>query len=314
MNYIRGSGLSGMCGIDIKRGNIIRPLLCMEKREIIDYLRLNNAAYVTDSTNLSAEYTRNKLRLELIEYIEKKLNPSFCSTVTQNAELIRADNEFISELAAESKKKCLFKDEAGVYIELEKFRKLHRALRYRILRDAVEMVRGSILDIGAKTIKRIDETVRGKVTVCSDIEAQISYGRIYISKPAEEVSYEYKLRANQDLHISEVKCLVKTEIFDKNEYKKEKNCVYFDYDKICGRQLYVRNRRNGDVIKTEAGTKKLKDLFIDSKIPLNKRNRLPLLVCENEVLWVCGLRRSDKYKINTETKRVIKISCIGEEE
>lgn len=314
MNYIRGSGLSGMCGIDVKRDNIIRPLLCMEKREILDYLKLNNAAYVTDSTNLSVEYTRNKLRLELIDYIEKKLNPSFCSTVTHNAELIRADNEFISGLAEESKKKCLFEDETGVYIELENFRKLHRALRYRILRNAVEMVRGSVLDIGMKTIERIDEAARGKITVCSDVEAQISYGRLYISKPAEDVLYEYKLGVNQNLHITEGKCFVKAEILEKNEYKKEKNCVYFDYDKICCGQLYVRNRRNGDVIKTEAGTKKLKNLFIDSKIPVKKRNRMPLLVYENEVLWVCGLRRSNKYKINNETKRVIKISCIGEEE
>ncbi len=311
MNFIRGSGLEGLCGIDVKRGKIVRPLICMEKSEILSYLEQNGAEFVTDSTNLSADYTRNKIRLELIEYIKEKLNPSFCKTAFQNSEIMRLENDFICSEAKKGEVSCIFEDENGEYISLSEFEGLHKAVRYRILRSFIKKDRGSILDIGYQTIERIDKLKKGKVTICNDFEAIASYGKLRFEKKTAEktISYEYELEIGKKLEISECGCSIQAEIEEKGNFKKEKGLVYFDYDKLGAKRLIVRNRREGDIIAIEAGRKKLKDLFIDCKIDKRKREGMPIIVSGDEILWVCNLRRCSKFKVDDNTKRIIKISC-----
>lgn len=310
MNYIRGSGLEGLCGIDVKRENIVRPLLCMEKKEILDYLEANNAEYVTDSTNLSVEYTRNKIRLELIGYINKNLNPSFCKTVTQNSKILRMENEFMTEVCEGSEKTCVFDDTKGKYIDISKYEKLHKAIRYRVLRSFMQKNLGSVSDIGYATIERMDKLKKGKVAVCAGFEAVASYGKLRIEKAVkkDKILYEYEISAGEEVCILETGCVVKTEIIEKSEYKKEKNSEYFDFDKLKSDKLVVRNRRNGDAILIKSGTKKLKNLFIDLKIEQSEREKKVLIVCGGDILWVCGLRRCDRFKVENNTKRILKIS------
>lgn len=311
MNFMRGSGIAGLCGIDVKRKNIIRPLLCMDKKEILDYIEANGLEYVTDSTNLLSDYTRNKIRLEMIGYIEKEFNPNFTATISRSCESIKADSDFLESEAQRLSGEYVKEEKGRVFIELEKMGQLAAALRYRIIRKAILKARGNISDIGFDAVKRIDELKGGKADVADGIYALYSYGRVYFEKTCVKTDYEYELNLGGKVYIKEDKSYICCEIADKSEIKREKNCVYFDCDNI--KSLKVRNRRPGDAIKTEAGSKKIKNLFIDEKIPVFKRDSMPMVVCGDTILWICPLRRCSEFKINEKTKKVIKVKYIGEE-
>ena len=311
MNFMRGSGLTGLGGIDCTRGNIIRPLLCMDKEEILSYLSENNSEYITDSTNLVCDYTRNRVRLEMIEYIKEHFNPNFINTIANSADIIREEDEYL-DIEAEKLKSEYIKIQNGqVFVEFEKLKGLHRALRWRIIRKAVAIALGGISDIGFDAVKRIDNLKNGKTDVGFGMQAHLSYGRLCFETDRFE-EYEYEISCPGKVVIAECGGEIECSIIKKEEIKKEKNCVYFDYDKL--NELKIRNRRDGDIIKTDAGRKKLKKLFTDEKIPVFVRNRMPLIVSGENVLWVCGVRRCDEFKVMPDTDRVIKIkyNTVGE--
>ena len=107
MNFMRGSGLAGLSGIGENiEDKIIRPLLCMEKEEILLFLENKELSFVTDSTNLSCDYTRNKVRHKLIPFIEENFNPNFVNTITQSAKIIKEDEEFLKNCADEAFYSC----------------------------------------------------------------------------------------------------------------------------------------------------------------------------------------------------------------
>lgn len=310
MNYMRGSGTGGLCGIDAKRANIIRPLLCMEKKEILDYIKRCGLEFVTDSTNLSCDYTRNKIRLEMIPYIENNFNPNFTEVITNAAETIKADNDFLEEEAERIKDNYIKTEKDRVFIELEEFKKLHKAMRYRIIRKAVCLLKGDVSDIGFDAVKRIDELEKGKADICSGIYANVSYKRLYFEREYEKKDYQYDLLPGKTVYIAEDESCVSCEIIDKSEIKKEKNCVYFDFDKL--KNLTVRNRKDGDFIKTEAGRKKIKNLFIDEKIPVFERDSIPIVTSGEDIIWICSVRRCSEFKIDEKTKKAVKIKYMKE--
>ena len=99
MNFIRGSSLAGLCGIPAKRGNIIRPILPLTREAIIAYVNENKLDYVTDSTNLETVYTRNKIRLDLIPYLEQHFNTNFTNTVYHSSDVLYREHQFLEEKA-----------------------------------------------------------------------------------------------------------------------------------------------------------------------------------------------------------------------
>ena len=319
-NYIRGSGLLGLCGIEPKREEenifIVRPILCMDKEEILTYLKESRQKFVTDSTNLKADCTRNKIRLELIKYIEKSLNPNFVKTITKSAESIKNDNDFIENEVLKHTKQCIFKDGDKTFIEKKELERLHKALRFRIIRKAAGEACKTMCDIGIDAVKRVDGLKSGSVNVKNGIDACLRGGRIYFEKQNEKEkkeSFEYELCIDKPLYIKECQMTISAKLLDAMPAKKMKNSAYFDYGFLEGKKILFRSRKNGDFIHTEAGRKKLKDLFIDLKIPLEKRDKIAVMECEEEILWVCAARRCDKYKINQKTEKVLQISYTGED-
>ena len=139
--------------------------------------------------------------------------------------------------------------------------------------------------------------------------AAVSYDRLYFEGEKEKkADYEYKLSAGESIYIKEADGCIFSEVVSVNEIRKEKNCVWFDLDDT--KSLTVRNRRDGDVIKTEGGTKKLKKLFIDEKVPADARALIPIVEYCGEIIWAAPFRRSSEYKINENTKKAVKIKYI----
>lgn len=317
-NFVRGSGLKGLCGIDAVRREkniiVIRPILCMEKKEILSYLDECGENYVTDATNFETDCTRNKIRLQLIRYIEENLNPNFCNTITQSAESIENDNDFIEKEVLNCAEKCIFKEERKICIEKRQFSMLHTALRHRIIRKAIADLQGTAANIGADITMKIDSLKSGNLDIGGGLKAFVSEEKICIAfgENKKTDKYLYNLKIGEKLYIKETGKYLTAKVLTEIPKRKDKDSVYFDYGFMKGKEIVFRSRISGDVIHLESGSKKLKDLFIDKKIPAEYRDKIPVMECAGEILWVCAVRRSDKYKINKDTKQVLQIIYTGE--
>lgn len=332
LNLFRGTGLKGLTGIEPVRGSIIRPLLCVERREIEQYLREKEIRYQTDQTNLETEYTRNKIRLKLIPYVEREINVRASWHIAKSASILSEASSFIQMEAAKLYERCIEKREESYQVVLEKFCEAHAILKKEVLRKVLFELSNEHKDIEMRHIHMILELEKqgaGKhIDLPYQMEAVHYYDRLIIRKRKEN-----KEREKEELEIEavipgiikipgsgrslcfEVICV---EDSDRNElekmYRDKKNdyTKWFDYDKIRNTVL-ARYRKTGDffVYNERGNRKKLKEYFIEQKVPAEKRKSILLLADGNHIMWIIGYRISEYYKVTNETKRILKVKVDG---
>lgn len=305
MNFMRGSGISGLCGIPYERGQIIRPLLDVKRCEIEKYCSDNSLSYVTDETNSEDIYTRNKIRNILIPEIEKLFNPSFVDTVTKNASVMGADEEYLNLQTDIAYKDAVYKNTA----DITKLQNLHRAIMLRVIRKMVDEsctktdVPFTVIDDIAELVKK--NRTGSSVDVARGIYARVEYNKLIFEAHKEECpEFSYILNTGESKYIPELGYTVSVEpaeYYEKNEYE------YFECDENA--VIKIRNRRSGDkfVPFGMKGSKKLKDFMIDEKIPKNDRSRVGIITINDNIAWVVGYRRDDRYKFK---KNGIKIKIL----
>lgn len=306
MNFMRGSGISGLCGIPYRRGKIIRPLLDVTRAEIEHYCNEMSLEYVIDETNLETEYTRNKIRNILIPQIEQMFNPGFVQTVTRNAPVIATDEDYIN---SEARREYERLENDG--FDVSEFNRLHRALRSRIIRMAIEPL-CSTSDVPAAVIDSVinlaEENRTGtRCDIARGIGARIEYGKLkFGAVNTENNGFEYGIKIGERIHVPELKA----DIFVEYAYSKEDDSAeYFSAENIENSVIELRSRREGDSFCPAGmrGTKKLKDYMIDEKIPRDKRNSVGLLTIDGKIAWVIGKRRDRRFKFKDHG---IKISIL----
>lgn len=303
MNLMRGTGLKGLCGIPYERGNIIRPLLDVTRAEIEEYCAENSISYVTDRTNLETVYTRNRVRHILIPEIEKDFNAAFVDTVTNNARLLSAEEDYMESEA----RKAYCEAVADGAADVEKLCKLHAAVALRVIRKMTADICGND-DIASAVIESVFELAKrnkagSRLDIARGAYAVIEYGKLIIETvEAETAEFEYELTPGKSIYIPEAGYTVNVEYAD--EYKRG-GAEYFSIPE--GAKLTIRNRREGDKFTPWGmdGTKKLKQLMIDAKIPRRRRDRVGIFTIDGEIAWIIGYRRGNGFKFN---KKGIKIS------
>lgn len=301
MNFMRGSALSGLCGIPCKRGNIIRPLLDVSRTEIEVYCEKNGLKYVTDSTNSEDNYTRNKIRHTFIPMIESEFNPDFISTVTRNAGIIKAEEDYISAVANEKYCDIVHNNSVDVNLLLE----CHTAIARRIVRRMIGECIGTN-DISSEFVDKI-LILAGKnnsgayINLPAGAEARIEYGRLIIAIPEETPAYEYALELDKEVYIKEAGMTLYAERVTKRE---NDGAQYFSG--IDTNNLIVRSRRNGDYFYPSgmSGKKKLKNYFIDEKITRHKRDKTPVLVSGGDIVYIVGHRRDRRFNFTGSGVRI----------
>ncbi len=283
MALIRGSGLRGMCGIptvrEVKGGLLIRPMLSMQKSEILDFCREGGIAYVIDSTNALPDGTRNRLRLEVVPIL-KEINSSAVKSSTRLSRVAREDEALLQSLADE-----LISDSS---ISLDVFNSAPSPLRVRALfrlfgRELEEVHIEALTRLCTSGAPHSELSLPGKIT------AIIENGRL--TKKTDFVSvepYELPLRAGENrifggllLYVCDNDTIIHT----------SETAVSIASDKIVG-TLTVRSRRPGDTIVMRGHHKSLKKLMCDAKIPLALRDALPVVCDDNGIVFVprIGLR------------------------
>ena len=312
LNLIRGCGIDGLTGIQKENGNIIRPLIECERGEIENYIKENNLTTMQDKTNLEAIYTRNKVRNELIPYL-KEFNPEIIKSIYKTSKILGENRKLLKEIIEEKYREIKVEDK-DLVLDKVKFLELDDGLKPEILRRAILDYSGNLVNIGMDTINNaisiISESGSGAVIkISSDIKIKINYDKLVFFKEKEETKFCYELNIPGTTYIPEINKAITAKIVDADEVPEkysDKNKCFFDIEKT-GKKLYVRNKRIGDSISLTGmnGKKSIKKFFSDLKIDSRFRDKIPLIVSEDDVLWVVGLRTNQKYLKDKSTKEVI---------
>lgn len=304
-NMFRGSGLKGISGISPVNGRIIRPLLNVTRNEIEEFLNKEGLSYVTDETNLTDEYTRNKIRHNILDYAEDNISHGVVRNMCKAADMIALAEDYISEGTIKAALRCtLAKENDYIEINTDELLKEHPYIVDRLLYDALGYVAGKKKDITSEHIRQIrqllDTTGSGKCDLPYGVKAKKEYSRlkIYIPKSIGDIKPEIP---NIDMKV--------LEDFDINAIPRVNYTKWFDYDKISSVAV-VRTREEGDylLINSSMQKKSLKDYFINEKIPKDERNGILLLADGSHIMWVLGKRISEYYKVTENTKRVLEVS------
>ena len=313
MNLCRGAGMKGLAGIKPVGGSIIRPLIFCTRDEIEKYCDDNNIEYCTDSTNLQNEYTRNKIRNILLPWLSENINPAAGMNMANASELLREEEEYLESKAQEQYKKLL-KDSGDGFVSLnaDGLASEHSVIRRRVLRIALRSLRPDMRDFGRKHIENAEDILMGdtgrRISLPGGITVSKGYGLINILYDREKQgAFCYDIEPGKKYFIKETESYV---LLSLNEEKNIKNAVNIctkkiDYDKIKDK-IQLRTRQTGDFISIKNGRKKIKDIFIDDKIPSDKRDSYPLLVCGKSVIIV-GDRLGTDYYVGQDTKNILYI-------
>ncbi len=323
-HLIRGTGLKGLSGIHpVREGTIIRPLLRVTRKEIESYLTSHDIPYRTDHTNRDNTYTRNRLRNTLIPKIEQDYNPAFMEALVRTGEAAREDDEFITNFAMDCYQKIGQASEEDIGFALNAFNACHPSIKKRLLLLSFKALGSGLTDIGTRHLEDIlSLAAAGRtgstIELPGGLRIQRDYERLRVfmhclQSMSTFVANDLKL----PLHIPGIVALRDTDqviaadrsirdVLPTGHW-----CIYVDEDTIKG-SLHVRWRQPGDRFHPLGlkGTQKLKDFFIDKKIPRAQRDGIPLVVDDDTIVWVAGWRMSDKHRVTENTKHVVRLTLM----
>ncbi|WP_294794882.1 tRNA lysidine(34) synthetase TilS [uncultured Fenollaria sp.] len=308
LNIFRGTGLDGLESIPLRRDFYIRPILCFEKSEILDFLKENNIHYVDDSTNFTNDYKRNMIRNEIIPFIKKNFNENIVSSMSRLASIAKENNLYLEDIISDKyidivKDNTISRDEFNNLNHYEKTLVLRKFLRENlnylnnISKDNIEdMINLIKLDSG----KKYD--IDGKHYLVNDFEKTI-FKKLDINELSEEISLDFKLDKVYNIYGSKFKFVLSDKILSKK---------YLDYDLLTGK-LSLRNRRSGDRFNPFGmkGSKKIKDYFVDKKVSLDDRSKVLFLMNGDEIAYVVGYDIADKYRASSKTKNYLNVIMEG---
>lgn len=334
-HLFRGSGLKGIGGIAPKRECIIRPLLACTREEIESYLHDHGQKFVTDKTNLSTEYSRNKIRLDILPYVTKEINEKAIEHIVNTAIMVTEAEQYINKNVQIMYDRIVSVKNGKYFIQTQVFSDLDSILQKGIIYKVIVSLANKKRDIERKHVEAVIELCQkqvGKKKVLPyNITAVRTYEGIMLELENEKEGDEKEKRDNsikdrliQDEIKVEIGHTYRLESFDYDiifeKIEKETNWIeipknnctkWFDYDRI-NNVIKIRNRRSGDYLEINAqgGRKKLKNYFIDKKIPQKKRDEILLLTDGSHVMWILGDRISEHYKVTDKTKNILKVSMM----
>lgn len=324
-NMMRGSALKGLAGISPvnelrDKYTIIRPLLKVRRAEIEKWLASIGQGFCTDSTNADDTYTRNRLRNVIIPMLEADVNSNAVPNIIQAADFVREAEEYISKAAYEAFKDCVSKvREQCFFIDISKYNKNCGIIQKYVVYYVLAETAGRTKDICAvhvgEVVSLADKKVGSTVNLPYSVTARRSYDGIYVSCGEEKIPERmwYSKRgwyiADKELIVEKLQQKNLSDL-EENDYTK---CI--NYDKIKF-NLRLRTREEGDYISVYADgrTKKLKNYFIEQKIPVQYRDRVLLVADGSEIVWIVGFRVSETYKITKTTDNAVCLSINADDE
>jgi len=324
MRLLRGAGPVGLSGIHPRSGCVVRPLLDVTKGDLRAYLAAQDQPFREDETNRDLSVTRNRVRHELIPFLEQRFSPSIVATLGRDAEIARHDAEWL-EATAHAASAPLVTEQGGVVMfDREGLVGQPTSLARRIAKHALERATG--LCAGFDQVERLLALARGDLSR-SEVDlpgcrATSAGSRIMITPPrprrvmrARGSGFSYQLEVPGEVEIPEAGVAVAVERVGGRMHtaglRAGARSVYVDESGLSGR-LVVRSWRNGDAFRPLGlhGRKKVQDLFVDRKVDRKLRNAVPIVADSHAgIVWVVGHTVADDFRITAATEGMLLLTA-----
>ena len=328
MRLFRGAGRTGLRGIapvgqltvggDRSRGNgvlLIRPLLNAQRREVMEFLEQRKLTYRTDSSNKDLFFLRNWIRLKLMPQVSERFGDRLPARLCAQAQVLREEEDYLADLTRQQ----LENVSHGKKLDRNLFLNLNKALQRRVIRLWIERRRGHLRAIDFDHVQAAlsliaDGPPQGRLALPGGWQLAREYEAITFDRPTVKPRcYSYQFKPGMTLAVIEAGITIDSKLINPAPVQFPDNLMeaVFDADLLKG-NLLVRNFRNGDRFQPLGmrGHKKVKNLFIANQLPLRMRAALPLLVMDNEILWIPGYGRSDFARIGSATRISLHLKVI----
>ena len=324
IHMLRGAGSTGIRGMQPVNGEIIRPLLAVSREEINEYCADHHLQPRFDSSNRETNYLRNRIRLTLLPELEKQYNVAVKDALCRTATIVGDEHDFIRLAAQNMWSQVAVEQEEKLFIHTRKMEPIHVAVKREIFRLAIEKKRGSLAGISFDHLEMLLELLAtGRVGSIVDLPGELaaskSYDGVYLgprrsAQLAKTDFLGHMLAVPGITHIAELGISIITEVTEVTEVMEEtdrmsSHAAVFDWLALKP-PLLVRTRHDGDRFQPLGfhGSKKLKDFFIDAKVPRQERDYIPILCDGQDIIWVGGYRQAEQGKITEQTKEFLKIT------
>ena len=312
LRLIRGSGPHGLAVLPPQRGMYIRPLLECGRAEILEYLSDNNIPYVTDVTNADLRFQRNRVRNELVPYLQKNMNPDVVSALFRASRWLLEQRELIREVV--SRYEQLIQTHGPAFaLPKPDFLALSGSMQKALLRKVLEKA-----DPGMKPGARTLEALVGAI---AQGETRELPGFLKMNAAGESIEfvpkqlrigvYEVDVPAEGKYSFPPADAHLGFTIRQLADFRQEAGVAFLDAE--CATfPLHIRNWKHGDRFRPLglSGTKKLSDFFIDARIPKQERKKIPLVFKDEDLIWVAGHQIHHDYRITEKTTRVLRIDLL----
>lgn len=329
MNFMRGSGAKGLKGIELINRQYIRPLLFTRRYEIEAYCQKNNLNPILDSSNLKDIYQRNKVRHKLIPFLEQEFNPNIVEVLNQTAIIIKDEYDYIEEETNKafdniiSNESTLNEGRKQFSFNDKMFNLLSSAIKRRLLIKIWTELTGDNRDLDFRHIEKIIKFIQvgpsnGYINLPKGYYVKKEYEEIKITNTEVEkvTSSFYKVMdIPGKVFFEELNKTIEGKVLpEKPRTPLKDNELIIDMEKVS-LPLTIRNRIAGDRVKLLGmnGSKKLKDFLIDLKIPIDKRDEIPLVFDQKGMIWVAGIRQCAGYEVDERTNKYLLLTIKSKE-
>jgi tRNA(Ile)-lysidine synthase len=335
INLLRGSGLKGIGGMNPVRLPYIRPLFYCSRSEVVDFLNGKKIPCCNDSSNEKTDYLRNRIRLELIPFLQERYNPRIKENLFEASGIFRAENDYLKNLEDHEFERAVLVSETNetLNMDVNYVTELPLALKRRLVRKGIQSVKGDLRKITSFHIQEVlrlfDKAEKGKrIDLPGNLQISCLGDRVEFKRIQDSSSsiltdeengksgWMKPLNIPGETPVEKAGLTLKAEIIDPVEAGfpvDQANQAFLDFEKTGG-NIMVRFFQAGDRLKPLGmkGTKKLKSLFIDEKVPQGIRSTVPILTTgDNDIIWVYGTRIAHPYRVTSNTSKVLFIKGLS---
>ena len=314
LNLIKGTGIKGIAGIPVKRDKIIRPILCLNKKEILYYLEESKFEFRVDESNLSNDYERNFLRNEIVPLIQNNLNPSFRDNLFNSSLNFQRLNLFIENELEKLGLEINAEKNKSVSFDVSLIKNINEFLVSQLLKNVID--KNFNIQTESADLKKILLTAKKQSGKSEELSSSLivfkEHGRIIVKKKVfADKTIEQKVRIGETVKIGKKKFSIVEVSKDEIKFGENKNVEFIAADKIKD-VFVIRNWKSGDKFQPIGmhGTKKVSDYLTDVKsYSLGRKDQL-VLVSKGKIIWLIGKRLDDRFKITQQSKRILKL-CLN---
>ena len=331
MFLLRGAGSAGVAGIPPvreigpQRAKVIRPFIHATKAEILAFLKVRQLHYVTDSTNWDLRHLRNRIRHHLLPLLKDQFNPQVVDALQRLSTIMRSEKKWINALVRDLFAGLVLAEAPGrIVISVAKLTRLDAAAQRQIIRYALEKVFGSLRRITFQHTVAVQRLVNGdfndkrlhlpgNIRILRQTDRLVITHKHYVGLP--KPAFEYEIHRPAVIRIKELNAEIKLSQINRHELpdfrQAGQNVAFFDLNTIKF-PLLLRSFKPGDRFRPlgMTGSQKVKDFFINQKVPRSKRARFPVLESQAKIIWVVGQRIDDNFKISVSTQKILKCELI----